>query len=186
MTNKSKQKHLQYIGTVVQSKGLKGEIKIAFEPDFMTFLDYQQPTHLYIANKMAKVPYFVQAISKPDGKGLYTLSLEEVDSKEMAEQLNRKEVFFETKLLEKFWDEHPELEEEDESWDFLIGYTLIDSDDNRIGTIANIYSVGESELASVEYQGREVLVPLHESLVVLLDEDEEILVMELPEGILEL
>jgi ribosomal 30S subunit maturation factor RimM len=102
------------------------------------------------------------------------------------EQLNRKEVFFETKLLEKFWDEHPELEEENESWDFLIGYTLIDSDDNRIGTIANIYSVGESELASVEYQGREVLVPLHESLVVLLDEDEEILVMELPEGILEL
>lgn len=177
---------LQKVGTISQPKGLKGEVKAAFEPFFIEFWQHQAVPHLYLSNSKGTVPYFVQQRSQPDAKGVCAVQFEDVTTKAQAEQLRNSTIWFEKNAIAQFFTAAQLDDYDDQGWDFLVGYTLISSDDETIGTITDVFYLPQHELAAVDYQGKEVLIPLHEDIIELLDEDARILVMELPDGLLDL
>lgn len=67
----------------------------------------------------------------------------------------------------------------------FVGYTVLNLEE-KIGDIIEIYEMPQQLLALVEYEGKEIYIPLHEDLIVEVNDEEEYLVMDLPEGILEL
>ena len=179
-------KKLEKIGKVVQTKGLNGEIKVAFEGFFLDYLSLNPIPHLYISAGKGTVPYFVQRHSQLDSKQIITLKLEDIDTKEQAQHLRGSDLFFDKEVLDAFFKSLDIEEYTEQSWDFLVGYTLIDSDDQQIGTITDVFYLTQHQLAAVDYKGSEVLVPLHEDMIELLDEDAKIIVMDLPDGLLDL
>ena len=76
-------------------------------------------------------------------------------------------------------------EEENTFWNFLLGFTLM-NDDVEIGKIEDIYYLDTHEIAMLHYENRELLVPLHENLIEIIDEENEIIAMALPDGLLDL
>ena len=68
----------------------------------------------------------------------------------------------------------------------LEDFVLFDKEKTRIGSIREIVEYPQQLIAVVEYEGKEIMIPLAEQLIIEIDEENQKLVMELPEGILDL
>ncbi len=166
------------VGTIGTTHGLKGEMKALIESPYEA--DFAAAKAVFINTKRGKpLPYFVEQIR---GKDTPLLKLEGIDSKESAALLRHGEVWLRAE------DISPTTEPgyTEETLNYLVGYQLIDETAGEIGTIEEIIELPQHSLASVIYKGREIYIPLHDDLVTELDEEKQQLLVDLPEGLLEL
>ena len=70
--------------------------------------------------------------------------------------------------------------------DFFIGFELRDSDGSRVGEITDVDEQTENAIFVVERDGSEIMVPATDDLIVEFDVDNKLMVMDLPEGLLDL
>ena len=72
--------------------------------------------------------------------------------------------------------------------DYFIGFALVDEQDNRIGQIVDVNEQTENAFFIVERygDGSELLIPAVDDLIVEFDVDAKLMVMTLPDGLLEL
>ena len=85
--------------------------------------------------------------------------------------------------------EHEEEEEDefsDDRYEKWIGYTFIDEELGLIGKIEQILSLPGHFTALIMHDEKEVLIPLHESLIVRINKEKKELVFNLPSGLLNL
>ncbi|MBK6354259.1 MAG: hypothetical protein IPF46_12915 [Saprospiraceae bacterium] len=68
----------------------------------------------------------------------------------------------------------------------LEGYTIVDEVSKTELKIISVEEYPSQILAKVNYQNREILLPIHENFITRLDESKKKLHMNLPTGILEL
>lgn len=131
---------------------------------------------VYIEFDGLKVPFFVLSC-KPRGRK-YILHLNDVISLEDAEEIVGRAIY-------------ADMEEEEDEQDF-IGWKLYDSADEKpssrtkpilVGTIIGIEAIPGNDLLIVERDGTEVLIPLHEDLIVSVNPKKEELLLDLPEGL---
>lgn len=178
MTNQQ----LTNIGTIVKPKHLQGALQLHLE-DFM--FDYLAnnpvPKHIFLKQKQQTktIPYFIQKLEWQGQEVI--LQLEDINSRNDAENLRGANLLMETEKIKNYLEN-----EEQEEWDFLMNYTIIDSNDNEIGNISDIFYFPANALAQVIINEKEVLIPLHENLIELIDEQQKIVVIDLPEGLVEL
>ena len=66
------------------------------------------------------------------------------------------------------------------------GFTIIDKNLGEIGTIESVVEFPQQDMAFVTYKEKEVMIPLNDSIVTQIDEDKKELIVDLPEGLLEL
>jgi len=165
------------IGKIKKSHGVKGELRVQIEAHFMP--DFSKAKLLFLGNEQSCIPYFLLKFrSEPN----LIIKLEDVDSKEQADALGKQAI-----LLPESEISHIEIEAAVEATgnNFLIGYELR-SEEKPIGPILRIDEYPQQDMIICQYQGREVLIPLHEALIKELDEDHKVLTMLIPEGLLEL
>jgi 16S rRNA processing protein RimM len=72
------------------------------------------------------------------------------------------------------------------SYDEIIGYTVMDENDQALGVINDILESPEQDLVQIFRDEKEILIPLVEDFIMGLDADKKILFMELPDGLVEL
>ncbi len=168
------------IGTILKPQGLKGAVKISFEAFFLEWLLKNEFTHLYIAENGAKVPYFVETVNINAQPPI--LKLEGIEDRNAAMRFKQKAAFLEESLFEGYLIAADEVDE----WEFLKGFMLKNADLQKIGSIKDVLLLPGHELVEVNYQGREVLIPLNEALIIELDETNQVLVMEVAEGLLDI
>lgn len=77
-------------------------------------------------------------------------------------------------------DDEDENEEDDLTWEDLIGYTVINQGEGELGHVAR---VDESTMNTLLYLDSGRIVPAHEDLILSLDLEEETLIMNLPYGL---
>ena len=75
-----------------------------------------------------------------------------------------------------------EVEEEDS----LIGYTIIDRNYGVLGKVIDIDDQTANVLFIVEYNDSELMVPAAEDLVEAIDDEEKTIIMNLPQGLINL
>jgi len=127
------------------------------------------------------IPYFIESAREGNS---FLVKLEDVNSKEDAETLAHKPIF----LREEDLMEHEEEEDEfsDDRYEKWIGYTIIDEEMGLIGKIDQILSLPGHFTALIMHEEKEVLIPLHESLIVRINKEKKELVFNLPSGLLNL
>jgi len=171
--------NLAPVGTIYQAHGLKGEMKVSFEAFFVPF--FEDLKVLYLQEKGTFLPYFVEKVHWRNQQ-IFILKLDEVTSKEAATQFNKRSIFVDLSEFEELEDTFEEVHH----WDFIINYEALTIDGTSIGIIKDILYMGEQDLAEIQKEGVEHLIPLHNDFIGKIDEDLEQIRFDLPEGMLEL
>jgi len=161
---------MQRIAQVLKSNGRDGELLLGFVDIAPEDIDTQEP--VFIEFDGLPVPFYFESFT-PRGNTRALVRLTGVHSLTDADELAGAAIYAEDDLYED--------EEED-----LTGWTVLDADGTKVGTVSAHEDIPGNPCIWVETGHGEVLVPLHEELVLDVDETAQALRMEIPEGLLNL
>ncbi|MEN0047364.1 MAG: ribosome maturation factor RimM [Bacteroidota bacterium] len=165
------------IGKIGKAHGIKGAVKCLAEDAYLP--DLANAAAIFIEENGQKLPYFLEEVQIGNA---VILTLEELGTKEEANRLRGKEVFLresdllpiENRVLETL--EYIKYE----------GFELQDTELGVIGVIEEVIEMPQQEMAVINYKDKEVLIPMNEDFILEILEEEKILKVELPEGLLDL
>jgi 16S rRNA processing protein RimM len=163
------------IGSVLKTKGLKGEMQLYVDFDNLDAIDFDA-LFIEIGGKLA--PFFVESIKYQQKNAAY-LYLEDVDTIEKATPLVKKDIYLPNKLK-------PKKKKSDFTLKDLKGFTAIDENEGELGEITAIHEYPQQLIAAVTYKGCEVLFPLNEEIIKGIDVVSEIVTIDLPDGLLDI
>ncbi|MBR6883210.1 MAG: hypothetical protein IKN06_09620 [Bacteroidales bacterium] len=158
------------IAQVLKSNGRDGELLISFFDIAPEDIDLEEP--VFIEFDGLPVPFYFESFQQR-GNSRALVRLTGVHNLTDADELAGRAVYADDDLYEDA--------EED-----LTGWTVQDADGNEVGTVSAHEDIPGNPCVWVGTKKGEVLVPLHEELVLSVDEDAQVLRMEIPEGLLDL
>ena len=161
---------MQRIAQVLKSNGRDGELLVSFIGIDPEDIDLEEP--VFIEFDGLPVPFYFESFTQR-GFSRALVRLTGVRSLRDAEELAGAAIYVEDDLYED--------EEED-----LTGWTVLQADGTPAGTVSAHEDIPGNPCIWVETGHGEVLIPLHEELVLEVDEEKQTLRMEIPEGLLSL
>jgi 16S rRNA processing protein RimM len=163
------------IGKLVSAFGLKGEMILKHNLGKKTSL--KGLTAIFIEEKKQSfIPWFIAEARIKSEDEIY-LTLQDVNTREAAIKITQKEVWLPEVDFKKFSAKTSPIN--------LLGYTILDGD-KELGTILEVIEQPHQLLCRIEMQGKEVLIPLHEDTIQKIDRKNNRVIVELPEGLLEI
>lgn len=167
----------QKVGYLQKPHGIKGALSLIFEPQFDLSLENEPILFLEIDGLL--VPFFFaeEGIRFRSGESAI-IQLDWVNNEDEARKLSGLSVFI--KLEDVVYPE------EELSLHHLVGFKLHDAQLGLIGPIDKVEDYGGNLLLLVHYQGKEVMVPFNEQLLISFDEQDQKIILQCPEGIFEL
>ncbi|MEH0157859.1 ribosome maturation factor RimM [Limibacter armeniacum] len=162
------------LGYITKTHGLDGEV--------LFFLDVNDPTAyneldtVFIEERGQLVPYFIE--SMVTHKDRFIVKLEDIDALEAAETLRGAQLFLPLAVL-------PELEDGQFYYHEVIGYTVVDQQQGKLGTVKNVYTNAAQDIINMSYKGKEVLIPVTDDIVIRANHDTKELEVNLPEGLVD-
>jgi len=164
-------KHI-LLGKITKVHGYEGAVNIRLERNFSDNIPEIESVFIEIDGR--PVPFFIDYSDSPD---LHTLRIkfENYNSTERIKEFVGCKVF-----LTESTD--PEIPVEDPNT--LIEFEVLSQDDIAIGVIVEIITnPGHLLLRIKSGTGKEILLPLHEDLIMEVDTKQQIIKMIIPEGI---
>lgn len=162
------------IGKLVSTHGLKGRLVLAHTLPDSNWL--RKETVLYLEEMPGSyIPYFLRDFS-PWDDSRYGLELEGVEDREQARRLQGMSVWIEENIV-------PATDPGPSAWK---GFRLIDRQAGDLGEIHSVLEIGPQWIAQLFIEGKEVLVPLAEDLILEQNARNRYLRMDLPAGLLDL
>ncbi len=163
------------IGHTRKTYGLTGALKLDVRDQFLD--DLFQATAVFLSLHGKLIPYFVEEVIEDPH---LLIKFEEVDSPEQARDLTNAEIFMRSAELTST---SPVSEEGQTDWEMLEGWMIYDGEE-AVGQIIEVQEFPQQMMALVEYQGRDILIPLNETFLKSIDEKQQHIKMTLPEGLL--
>jgi len=163
------------LGHITRLHGIKGEVILYLDVDDPA--KYQKLESVLVETKQGLIPFFIETIRIRENQA--TIKFDDIDSIEEAEKLKSCKLYLPLENL-------PELNDDQFYFHEIIGFHIIDKALGRLGEIVNVYESGAQELIVVNYKGKELLVPMHDDLIVGIDKKEKVLEVDLPEGLVDL
>ena len=160
------------IAQVLKSNGIDGELLMSFRDIDPEEIDQHEP--VFIIFDGLPVPFFIKSLTTR-GTSKALVRLNDICSLEDAEELAGKAVYA----------DEDSYESEDEGFEDLVGWTLLDADGNVRGTVAEFEDIPGNPCITVDTGNGQAMVPLHEDLILSVDEDRQELTMEIPDGLLD-
>lgn len=155
------------IGYFSKTHGIKGELVLKHSVNF-TIEDVKA---IFIETATGKAPYFVKEI-KSSNNGLI-VCLEDINSIEKAKSFVGKSVFIHSEFVD--------LTSQADDW---IGFEVIDNIHGNLGKIINVNDSGSQTLVTINYNSKEIILPLVEDLIEKIDEDKKQIFYKSPEGLI--
>ncbi|MDR2087609.1 MAG: ribosome maturation factor RimM [Dysgonamonadaceae bacterium] len=162
------------IGTFKKTHGIRGEIVFAFTND--SFDTCERP-FLFCELDGIFVPFLLEEY-RFNSASTALVKLKTVDSEQKARLLTVKEVYFPKNSMagDRFGESF--------TWDYFIGFTLIDRQAMEIGLITEVNESTINTLFVVEREENEILIPATGEWIIAINDEKKTLCMELPEGLL--
>lgn len=163
------------IGKLVATHGLNGQLILTHQAGKSNWL--QKGMILFVAvQKGSHIPFFVHQVKAVNDQEYHVL-FEDTSTIDMAKKLVGKAVYVETKILEQAKINSPIL------W---IGFEVLDTQLGVLGTLSDIAQTGHQWVGSLNYKGKEVLIPLVAPLLIETNWALKQLKVSLPDGLLDL
>jgi len=168
--------HCEKIGFIRKTHGVHGELVLEFETRFEE--SAADASRFLIEQDGLLVPFFLEE----EGFRFKTantaiVKLMDVETEKYAKRLVSCPVFlFSGEIID---------EDEETLHSYLLNFEVEDTQLGKIGTIRHVDDYSGNIVLTVEYQGNEVLIPFSEDLLVSIDHDQKILVMNLPDGLMD-
>jgi 16S rRNA processing protein RimM len=164
------------LGSLLKTKGIKGEIIIKFNNDCSEEIQKLESIFIDVDNKL--VPFFIENIK------LKTLStsivkLEGIDEEEKAIEFIGSDFYISV-------DQSEVLQiNKVESID-ITGYKVIDQNKNNIGVVLDFIDISKNPLLNVKTDNGEILIPAKDELIIEIDDDLQEIILNIPEGLLDI
>ena len=155
------------VAQVLKSNGTDGELLMSFLEVGPEDIDTEEPVYIYFDG--LPVPFYFESFNQR-GTNRALVRLTGVHSLRDADELAGRDVFadyFET--------------EEDED---LTGWKVLSEDGTPIGTITAYEDIPGNLCIYVDTTGGERLLPLHDDLVLSMDDTARTITLRIPEGLL--
>lgn len=166
------------VGYTRKPFGVNGQIKLKIEPKFLE--DVLKAAVLFIEIGGQQVPHFIDNFQEA---GELVVHFEDMESREQAAKIVSRPVFLRPADIIPVEEKEIPLENIEPHLKYL-NYQIEEVELGKIGQIVRIEVFPQQDMAFVDYEGREVMIPLHPSFIVEADEQKRVLVLELPEGML--
>ena len=160
------------VGYVTKRHGLKGEVKIHLE----TNLPHEKLESIFLEQNQRLIPFFIQGISTHADTGIF--KLEDIDTPEQADTILRCHAYLPKALWRE--DEHPAPAPKE-----LIGFEVW-LRSQLLGEIKDVNDFALNPLLIVNNGEREVLIPLNPQFVKEILPNERKVLVELPDGFLDI
>ncbi len=166
------------IGYVAKPHALKGELKVSIEEAYEElFFDLD----VVILNiKGQQIPFFVESIR---GGNELIVKFEDVDNKEKALEISSKEIFIRQSDLPEDFEY---ISEGELDYAYLEGYELFDKTLGFIAKIEEVLDMPQQEMALIVYKNKDVLIPLNDDYIIAEDEERKTIMLDIPDGLLDL
>ena len=159
------------IGQFNKPHGVHGEISFTFTDDVF---DRGESPYIVCCIDNIYVPFFIEEYRFKTGSTAL-IKLADINNDTAARDFTNLEVFY------------VEDDEEATPDDYFIGYTI---NDITYGTLGEVTAIDDSTInvlfVVTTPDERELLIPVQEAFVRAIDEDERIIHMDLPEGLLDM
>ncbi|MBP6064798.1 ribosome maturation factor RimM [Bacteroides sp.] len=170
-----KKEDVYKIGMFNKPHGIHGELSFTFTDDIFDRADCD---YLICELDGIFVPFFIEEYRfRSDSTAL--VKLEGIDSAERARMFTNVEVYFPAKFVE-------EVTPGDLSWDFFVGFRMEDLHHGPLGEIVDVDTTTMNTLFVVDKEGEELLVPAQEAFIVGVDQEQKLVTVDLPAGLLSL
>ncbi len=170
-----KRDELIKIGQFNKPHGIHGELSFTFTDDVFDRVDAP-----YFVCEMEGifVPFFIDDYRFRSENGAL-VKLNRISSEEQAKIFTNKEVFFPKSLV-------PKDEEQETGSDYYIGFTIVDKNLGEIGKIIEVDDSTANILFIVRYKRQEILIPASDEYVCEIDDNDKVILMDIPEGLVDL
>jgi 16S rRNA processing protein RimM len=168
---------MQYFkaGKLVAVHGLKGELILKHELGKKTSL--KDLKAIFIEDrKDSFLPWFIET-AKAKSANEVLLKLETINSREAAAKLSQKEIWLTEEDFKRLSAKSAPAN--------LLGYTII-NDKERLSEILEVIEQPHQLLCRIELNNKEVLIPINESFLKKIDHKKKEVVVELPEGLIDI
>ena len=163
------------LGQITKVIGFDGAVALKQENILAENLTYMEPVFLEIEGR--PVPFFIAEYDSPGGEML-RLKFDGYDTPGMVKEFVGCRVFLTRRM---------EVEKEASDWLTLAGYKVFSRAMEHIGMVENVVrNPGQWLLEIRSLSGKSFLVPLHEDLITSIDEDKKEMILDIPEGLMEI
>lgn len=163
------------IGKLVSAFGLKGELILQHNLGKKSSLKGLNAIFIE-ERKTSFIPWFIESTRIKSEEEIY-IKLQDVNTREAAVKLTQKELWLPEADFKKFSAKTSPIN--------LLGFDIIENE-QTLGKILEVIEQPHQILCRIEVKGKEVLIPLHEDTIVKIDKKKSQVIVELPEGLLEI
>ena len=167
------------IGHFNKPHGVAGEISATVDVD----VDVLQGLSCLVSDMDGiYVPFFVNAC-RPKSYETVLLTIDGIDSEQEAAKLVNRDIFA---LKRDYRQISDDTDADAYPLDFFIGFELQDSDGSRVGEITDVDEQTENAIFFVSCGDKDLMVPASDDLIIEFDLEKNVMVMDIPEGLLDL
>lgn len=171
-----KKEDVYKIGRLGKPHGVKGEISFQFSDDIFDVVDAD---YLLLEIDGILVPFFMEEYRFRSDE-IALMKFEDIDNDDRARELTGCDVYFPRA--------HGEADEVRLTWSEIVGYQVIDNASHRpVGTITHVdeSTINTLFVLSTD-EGNELLVPAGADMIADVDKDKRVIIMDIPDGLLDL
>ncbi len=163
------------LGRITKAHGLKGEVQMLFEVDDP--FEYEELDSVLVEVKGQLIPFFIENINIQSNRII--TKFEDINTIEKAMPL----------VGAKLWltlDNLPDLDDDQFYFHEVVGYQVIDTNLGPLGKVREFAALSHHDLMVMDYEGKEVLIPVIDEMIGGADHEAQTLTVTLPEGLLDI
>ena len=165
-----------FVGKIVKKFSFKGVLLIKLDTDKPE--EFINMESVFVDLNGTLVPFFIEEIALHKTE-LLRIQFEEVYDEQTADSLIGCNLYLPLDLL-------PKLTGNKFYYHEIIGFTVMDQIHGNIGQITGVNDQTAQALFEINYQGKEILIPVIDEFIVSVNREEKTLHVKTPEGLLEL
>jgi 16S rRNA processing protein RimM len=164
------------LGRIIKVSGYEGAVTVKLEKTFTENIPQMESVFLEIEGR--PVPFFISGLDY-SGADILKLWFEGYDTVEKISEFTGCRIFLTNEI--------PEESNKKPDNQLLIGYQVHTKEDQLLGPISDIISNhGQWLLNVISLDKKNILIPFHEDFIISIDRNKKIVVMDIPEGLLEI
>lgn len=165
-----------YLGRIVRKHSFKGEVVIKLDTDEPEL--YENLESVFVQHGTNLIPFFMEKTLLQKRNQL-RVKFEGVDSESDADGIMKSGVYLPLTML-------PKLSGDQFYYHEVIGFTLEDIHQGKVGEITGVNDTTAQPLFEVDKEGVELLIPMIDHFIKKIDRDNKTVLVETPEGLIDL
>lgn len=171
-----KQDELFHVGKIVRTFGSKGEVVFQTKTDILTKIKKLESVFLKLNENL--VPFFIEQMqNRPKNQAL--VKFMDIENSEDAAKLGGCEIYIPVVLI-------PKAKGSELLSHGIEGFRVIDRVFGDIGILNTILELPQQALLSIDFNGKEILVPVVEEIIKKIDRKNKVIQIDAPEGLIDL